>query len=95
MPIQLNPILPGTIGMTDLRSEIARSIVDHHDFVDIWKIFKDPVQNGADRPLFVQGRNNEAQKMVAHDVKWKDGRMEDWRFGVRGLACGLRDSSDF
>jgi hypothetical protein len=70
--------------MTNLRCEIARSIVDHYDFVNIGKIFKDSVQNVADRPLFVEGRNNQAQKMVVHDMKWKDGRMEDWGFVVRG-----------
>src|SRR5215469_12956693 len=76
MAIQLNPILPAAIGMTNLRSEIARSIVDHDDFVNIGKIFKDPVQDGADRPLLVECRNDKAQQVVVHDVKWKDGRIQ-------------------
>ena len=76
MAIQLDPILLAAIGMTNLRSEIARSIVDHDDFVNIGKIFKDPVQDGADRPLLVECRNDKAQQVVVHDVKWKDGRIQ-------------------
>jgi hypothetical protein len=34
--------------------------------VNIRKIFKDSVQNGADRPLFVERGHNKTQKMVFH-----------------------------
>src|SRR5262249_46009262 len=57
---------------------IVRSIVDYDDFVNIRKIFKDSVQDGADRPLLVECRNDKAQQVVVHEVKSQDGRMEDW-----------------